>query len=317
MGFFGGAAKGINELQDRRTQQRNSSIDELVKMAQLKELGYGVEQGKGGMFGGGQMTLTQDPNFTSTKSLEREKLTLGNEKLRRENEAFQKFGQGASGGVGEDSNSPLILDPITGKPRNNPAYLDALKQKKLEVMNEKQKSDIESQKNKEDMLRQNAQGQLSAIQEAKKGIKYFGAMGNVPSVVAPSTILTGGKEYGPRKEWENNVNKLLSGRIIDLMNQMKQASKTGATGFGQLNKSELQLITNASNVLSKDLPPDIAQKYLNDLEPIYQKMIGGGSGGGENQNLPQNVNPEEYAKAKQLGYSDEEIMNYLKQIGAS
>lgn len=189
------------------------------------------------------------------------------QELQRKTAAYD---QAPQTGSPADPAQPLIMIPGKGLSKN-PQYLNPLEQKKLDALEEKKQQAATAEENKSEMLRQDAEGQLAAIQEAKKGKKYFGPMGNLPSIAAPSSVVG---EYGQRKEWENNVNKLLSGRVIDVMNKMKQASKTGATGFGQLNKSELALIQNASNVLSKDLPPDIAEKYLNDLEPIYRKVLG-------------------------------------------
>lgn len=326
---------------DRQRQVRQDQLDNMLKYAQLAEAGYQVQpQGGNRLFGGGGMQLVQDPSFVSTKALERKKLEMELDPNYEANRAAAKekaligarreamFGEGQSGmgatngnrlfgsGSNVDSTSPFIYDPITGTNKNNPSYLNELDKERLSAFQAKKSAEQQAMENKNEMLKSDAQAQLNAIQEAKKGRKYFGPLGNVPSIAAPSSLFG---EYGPRKEWENNVNKLLSGRIIDLMNQMKSASKTGATGFGQLNRSELQLIQSASNVLSKDLPPDVAMKYLDQLEPLYQKMLGGskkfGQGaeqGGNGGGVPEGVTEEDIQFTMQQNkMTREEVLRQL------
>ena len=109
----------------------------------------------------------------------------------------------------------------------------------------------------------NATDMLRTIQEVRSGLKYFGAMGQIPSLPT---------DYD-RKSWEASVNNLLSKNIIAVMNSMKQASKTGATGFGQLNRSELQLIQSASNKLNRGLSPERASELLSQLEKKMKKVV--------------------------------------------
>jgi len=140
----------------------------------------------------------------------------------------------------------------------------------LEIQGLEQKQ--EETKNKSQLAAENvvnsATDFLATIQKVKAGSKYFGAAGPIP------TLNPWGYE---RKEWEANVNKLLSQKIVDLMNNMKQASRTGATGFGQLNKSELTLLQNASTALNKGLSPEQALGYLGEMEKISQRLIKHGS----------------------------------------
>lgn len=292
-----GLSKSVESFiqgREARKRQGQGQIDDVIKMAQLKELGYDYNPST--------RALIQRPDYVSTKDLERQKLQNeldpdfeANRAARKEraiinarreamfgqqggsqgesqDDSFGGMGLGTFGGK-PDTESPFVYDPISGTQKPNPSYLNPLEKEKLASLEAKKQDAAEAQRNKEEMIRQDAEAQLSAIQQAKKGKKYFGMMGNLPTWAAPSTITSFGGEYGQRKEWENNINRLLSGKVIDLMNKMKSASRTGATGFGQLNKSELQLLKDASTVLSKDLPGDIAMKYLNDMERIYQKML--------------------------------------------
>lgn len=109
-----------------------------------------------------------------------------------------------------------------------------------------------------------AQDSLDTIAEIKKGMGYFGAGSLVPAIPT----------LQPEKmNWQVNVNKLLSGKMIDLMTKMKEASKTGATGFGQLSEKEGQILKEASTALKKTLSPKDAQRYLNIMEKALNKII--------------------------------------------
>ena len=121
---------------------------------------------------------------------------------------------------------------------------------------------MQQQKEKSSFIVEQAQGALNTINEVEKGIGHFGLFGQIPSI--PGT---------PRYTWETNINKLLSGKMIDLMTQMKEASKTGATGFGQLSEKEGQILREASTALKRGLPPEKAQEYLNNMKSALQKVI--------------------------------------------
>lgn len=161
---------------------------------------------------------------------------------------------------------------------NNPDYIDPIEQARLDEMNRKQEADNlkiqEAQvakENAEKAVKDSAQNTLNTIQNVRKGKDFFGPFGNMPSLAAPSSLVG---QYGPRKDWENNINNLLSNKVVDVMTSMKRASKTGATGFGQLSNKELDLLRNASTTISRDLPPDKAMEYLTDLENIQKKILG-------------------------------------------
>lgn len=108
-----------------------------------------------------------------------------------------------------------------------------------------------------------AKDTVETIAEIKKDINNFGLWGALPSI--PGT---------PRVNWEANVDKLLSKKIVDLMSEMKNASKTGATGFGQLNQEELKVLKNASTALKRTMNPSDAMKYLGQMEVIARKVLG-------------------------------------------
>lgn len=135
--------------------------------------------------------------------------------------------------------------------------------------------DREAKQKEVDMIRESANQTLAAIGEAKKRPQYFGPYGDLPSRYAPETMLgLNEKAYGDRKMWENNVNQILKKKVVDLITQMKSASKTGATGFGNLSDAEGRLLQEASTAFSKDLPGDQAVKYLEDMERLTRKVLG-------------------------------------------
>lgn len=129
------------------------------------------------------------------------------------------------------------------------------------------------------LVKDSAQDVLNTIGEVEKGINYFGLTGQLPSI--PGTA---------RANWEANVNKLLSGKVLDVMTKMKQASKTGATGFGQLSNKELGVLQQASTAIKRGLSPKDAQRYINDMKANLQKVIEG------QQEIP-SFNSEQEAEA--------------------
>ena len=155
----------------------------------------------------------------------------------------------------------------------NPDYvppLNPLQQAQLDKERKSIEQAEDAQKEREDILREESEDIAKTITAVKSGSKYFGFAGNLPTAAVPSTLAEG---YGPRREWEANVDKLLSGKVIEVMTNMKKASKTGATGFGQLSNKELALLKEASTALKKDLDPETALKYLNDMERINNKVL--------------------------------------------
>ncbi len=133
-------------------------------------------------------------------------------------------------------------------------------QQKFDLAQEEKRKQQESQS---ELVIASAQDTLDTISEVEKGIGNFGLTGSIPSI--PGTA---------RANWEANVNKLLSGKIINLMTEMKNASKTGATGFGQLSNRELAVLQEASTALKRGLSPKDAQRYLNVMKNAAMKVLG-------------------------------------------
>lgn len=118
------------------------------------------------------------------------------------------------------------------------------------------------------IVKDNTLDTLNTIKEIENGIQNFGAFGGVPSL--PGT---------DRRKWEANVDKLLSQKIIDVLTSMKEASKTGATGFGQLSNKELEVLKNSSTALKRTLSPKDAQEILDKMKDSLTKVIQGKTGG--------------------------------------
>jgi hypothetical protein len=189
-----------------------------------------------------------------------------------------------SGSISKPGNVPRIQDPPTqewdeklqmfvekpGSYSDNPNFLTD--------------KDIELRERQQEMAKQSGLKQLQSIRKAKEGSKYFGELGWLPSAVAPSSFVPiknplmpfgfDRGEYGDRKTWEAALKNLLSEKVIEVMTQMKQASQTGATGFGQLSNRELGVLQSASTALNSGLPPEEAMAYLNQMEAVQAKALG-------------------------------------------
>ena len=174
-----------------------------------------------------------------------------------------------------------------------------------------------------DMIRSKAEQNLSSIAEAKKGSRFFGIAGGLPTWASSSSLpvvgdvgslLTGNPkdykpqgEYDERKIWENNINQLLSQKVVDLITEMKQASKTGATGFGQLTEREGAILREASTALSRDLPPEQAIHYLNEMEKINKKILGQPTGNVPPKSMYEQNQPVSTTSTGMENLSDEEL----------
>jgi hypothetical protein len=165
-------------------------------------------------------------------------------------------------------NPSSLSQPSSGitPPEGFMAVKEGGKTKFVKVSDPKDVASMADSKKKEQMqvegLRLAAQDTLDTISEIKNGKGNFGVFGDVPSI--PGT---------QRKNWEANVDKLKSQRIIDLMAQMKAVSKTGATGFGQLSEKELKVLQDASTAFQRGLSQKDALKYLNKMESMARKVL--------------------------------------------
>jgi hypothetical protein len=157
------------------------------------------------------------------------------------------------------------------------------------------------QEQKSQLVKDSALDSLNTIAEVEKGISNFGLFGQIPSI--PGT---------ERATWEANVNKLLSKKVIDVMVSMKEASKTGATGFGQLSEKELKVLQEASTALKRGLSPKDAQRYLNSMKLSLQKITQGNNK--TNISLPSEIKTTSQALdyLTKQGMSKDEAIDWIR-----
>lgn len=142
--------------------------------------------------------------------------------------------------------------------------------------------DAEEQKtSRNEMVRSEGLSQLQALRSTKKGINFFGPMGGeLPSTLmgfpnpAVGTSYPGGSKIADRTNWEANLENLKAAKMLDTMMKMKEASKTGATGFGQLSEKEGQVLMDASMKLRRNLNPEDAKPLIDQMEALQMKSLG-------------------------------------------
>ena len=110
---------------------------------------------------------------------------------------------------------------------------------------------------KADQMLATTEDMLKTISKVNSGLEFFGPFAERPSGL--------GADEARRRDWVHNINKLMADRVTNIMAQMKAQSRTGATGFGQLNKSELKLIQDAATALKKTTDKKYAKIYLDDM----------------------------------------------------
>ena len=220
--------------------------------------------------------------------------------LREEEEIKRKLaeqvgelrGQEVDSGTESNSDNPPPLKIWTGEYDKN--GVKVFGDNPAVELWKKNKENEETNKKKSQMVKDSAKDSLNTITEIEKRMGSFGIFGDLPSMP--------GSE---RKNWEANIDKLLSQKIIDVMASMKEASKTGATGFGQLSNKELEVLKNASTQLKKSLSPQDAQRYLNQIKNTLNKVAGDG-GDSVNQNTQ---SPKSYS------ITPEQAIEELKRRG--
>jgi hypothetical protein len=75
------------------------------------------------------------------------------------------------------------------------------------------------------------------------------------------------------------LEQLTARRITDLIQEMKAQSRTGATGFGQLNRSELALLERgATQLTNRRMAPERAAALLVELRQRLDRILAPGAG---------------------------------------
>ena len=97
----------------------------------------------------------------------------------------------------------------------------------------------------------------------------------------------------PAGKVRSYVGTLQSGVALGAMMRLKQASATGATGFGNLSEKELQLLIDDIGALNPDnTDPEIFMQTINRIETRWQRVI---------DDIRKNVSPE---RIEELGLTD-------------
>jgi len=221
-------------------------------------------------------------NYTAVRNANTNR-SLSQMKTLMELQKMKSLSDPAPAGYVRDQASGRLVKDLTLSPAGQPKPLNELQQAKLDEMRGKQAQAQQVKENQDENLRSSAEDIIKTIGEVKKGKDYFGRFGDISSTWDPKTLLPG--EYDRRSNWEANIKKLTSQAVLDTMTKLKQASRTGSTGFGALSEKELALLQSASTVLNRKLSPDQAMKYLDDLENVHRKVLNGGSAVPSNQGV--------------------------------
>lgn len=166
---------------------------------------------------------------------------------------------------GFNEQAPAITEPAPGYitvPKvdalGRPAGQDIVKDLRPEIEAKQQAERVQVE-----TARSQAEGILKTVDRLKKDIKYFGPMGNID----PLWIQTG------KANWLANYNSLKDKMVVDLIMQMKEASKTGATGLGNMSEKEGMRLENAKTALQRGLDPYDAMEYLIEIEEATKNVL--------------------------------------------
>lgn len=140
---------------------------------------------------------------------------------------------------------------------------------------------------------------VATMLDATAGIKDAFQSANTPvtgTLSMPFALYSG----SPAGRVRSYVRTLQSGVGLQAIVRLKEASKTGATGFGQMNKAELDLLLNDIGALDPaTTEPDIFLDTVERIESRFQRI---------RDDIKKNVSPERF---KELGldvlFSDAEL----------
>lgn len=167
------------------------------------------------------------------------------------------------------SEAPEGMEIVGYDQKGQPMFRKVSRNVAAEKFDADQRTKEEKSQKQTEMVLDSARATLSTISEIKKGLRYFGAAGELPAWPA---------EYS-KKNWTANVNRLKDKMVVDLMLNLKSASASGSTGFGPLSEKEGQRLENAATALQKGLKEEDAARYLTEIENAAKKILGGNKGG--------------------------------------
>ena len=142
----------------------------------------------------------------------------------------------------------------------------------------------------QEAYRQSA-GKSSVMLDLTKSIRdeikgaWIPASGTGSQVASWNTLSAAGRVA-------SQISALQSGVALNAMLELKKASPTGATGFGALNREELNILINSIGALRPEsTPPDILLKTLDEIDKRYINIL---------KDVRKNVSPE-VLKELQIG----------------
>lgn len=184
------------------------------------------------------------------------------------------------GYVLDESGRPVI-DPQTGLPKSAviPGSKTDMDMKAEELAKEK-RADVRTVSDAEKAdATLSATANIRSILESE-GLPAAGTASIVPGVISSTNA-------GRLRSY---IGQLQSSVALEAMVRLKEASKTGATGFGQMNQKELQLLLDDIGALDPSkTDPDILLETVNRIENRYKRI---------KEDIKINVAPE---KIKELG----------------
>jgi hypothetical protein len=128
---------------------------------------------------------------------------------------------------------------------------------------------------------------IEGIKEARKD--KMPTVGSSSRIIAAAPLV--GSETGAGKI-RSYVGTLQSGVALEKIKAMKEQSSTGATGFGALNKEELQLLIDDFGKLDPDGNSEVFDKTLANIERRWKRV---------KADAIKNISPERW---EQLGLDD-------------
>lgn len=121
-------------------------------------------------------------------------------------------------------------------------------------------------------IQQKTQDTLSALDEL---VDENGKLKpNMRGAVGASRMF--GMQYLPATEARTaqaTINRVKSLLIVDLIGEMKAQSRTGATGFGQLNMKELSVLENAASKLDPAMKEEDFESEIKRIKEKLQKVL--------------------------------------------
>lgn len=132
-------------------------------------------------------------------------------------------------------------------------------------------------------------GKAETVLDATKSIKEILGSADTP---ATGTLSRPFAAYSgsPAGKVRSYVGALKSGVALNAMMRLKEASSTGATGFGAMNEKELQLLIDDVGALEPDTTdPEIFAKTIDRIDSRFKRVV---------EDVKRNVSPE---RIRELG----------------